>query len=108
MDVSDGTAYKAIKRAEILGLVETRPKSGTVRTAHRPGARKAATLSSLIENLGLTILEGADYADTPIGPVILGDGSLEQFEHSVAEAESAPLCLVGTGRKFCMRPHPAD
>ena len=96
LDVSDGTAYKAIKRAEILGLVETRPKSGTVRTAHKPGVpRKAVTLASLIESLGLTLLEGADYAETPIGPVLLGDGSLEQFERSVAAAGGAPLCLVG-------------
>lgn len=29
--VSEGTAYRAIKEAESRGLVETRPRSGTVR-----------------------------------------------------------------------------
>ena len=29
--MSDGTAYRAIKEAENRGLVETRPRSGTVR-----------------------------------------------------------------------------
>lgn len=31
LQVSDGTAYRAIKEAENRGLVETRPRSGTVR-----------------------------------------------------------------------------
>ena len=31
LGVSDGTAYRAIKEAENRGLVETRPRSGTVR-----------------------------------------------------------------------------
>ncbi len=30
LGVSDGTAYRAIKEAENRGLVETRPRSGTV------------------------------------------------------------------------------
>lgn len=33
LHVSDGTAYRAIKEAENRGLVETRPRSGTVRVA---------------------------------------------------------------------------
>ena len=31
LGVSDGTAYRAIKEAENRGIVETRPRSGTVR-----------------------------------------------------------------------------
>lgn len=35
LGVSDGTAYKAIKTAEELMLVETRPRAGTIRLNHR-------------------------------------------------------------------------
>ena len=31
LQVSDGTAYRAIREAENRGIVETRPRSGTVR-----------------------------------------------------------------------------
>ena len=31
LNVSDGTAYRAIKEAENQGIVETRPRSGTIR-----------------------------------------------------------------------------
>ena len=31
LGVSDGTAYRAIKEAENRGIVETRPRSGTIR-----------------------------------------------------------------------------
>ena len=31
LGVSEGTAYRAIKQAENRGLVETRPRSGTIR-----------------------------------------------------------------------------
>lgn len=42
LKVSDGTAYRAIKEAENRGLVETRPRSGTVRVK---------TLQTTIEHL---------------------------------------------------------
>ncbi|MFS1663491.1 CBS-HotDog domain-containing transcription factor SpxR [Streptococcus sp. zg-JUN1979] len=34
LQVSEGTAYRAIKEAENRGIVETKPRSGTVRIAH--------------------------------------------------------------------------
>ncbi|MGT2771820.1 CBS-HotDog domain-containing transcription factor SpxR [Streptococcus marimammalium] len=36
LKVSDGTAYRAIKEAENRGLVETKPRSGTVRIGSKP------------------------------------------------------------------------
>ena len=36
LNVSDGTAYRAIKEAESRGIVETRPRSGTVRVEQKP------------------------------------------------------------------------
>lgn len=39
LNVSDGTAYRAIKEAENRGIVETRPRSGTVRIEKKPAVR---------------------------------------------------------------------
>ncbi|MFC3927083.1 CBS-HotDog domain-containing transcription factor SpxR [Streptococcus caprae] len=39
LKVSDGTAYRAIKEAENRGLVETRPRSGTVRIEQKSKAK---------------------------------------------------------------------
>ncbi|MGT2926330.1 DRTGG domain-containing protein [Streptococcus cuniculipharyngis] len=39
LNVSDGTAYRAIKEAENRGLVETHPRSGTVRIHQKQGLR---------------------------------------------------------------------
>ena len=39
LQVSDGTAYRAIKEAENRGLVETRPRSGTVRVEKKVQVR---------------------------------------------------------------------
>ncbi|AXQ78346.1 CBS domain-containing protein [Streptococcus chenjunshii] len=39
LKVSEGTAYRAIKEGERRGLVETRPRSGTVRVEQKPDVR---------------------------------------------------------------------
>ena len=39
LQVSDGTAYRAIKEAENRGIVETRPRSGTVRVEKKVRVR---------------------------------------------------------------------
>ncbi|AND79630.1 CBS-HotDog domain-containing transcription factor SpxR [Streptococcus pantholopis] len=39
LQVSEGTAYRAIKEGERRGLVETRPRSGTVRVEQKPSVR---------------------------------------------------------------------
>ncbi|HBR09184.1 MAG TPA: hypothetical protein DD735_09875, partial [Clostridiales bacterium] len=96
MSVSKGTAYRAIKAAEEMGLVETMPRSGTVRIAQTARSdEKADTLASEIKRLGLTVLCGAEHADIPLNRIILGDGSLEQFKKNVRSADGNVLCLVG-------------
>ena len=39
LKVSDGTAYRAIKEAENRGIVETRPRSGTIRVEKKVRVR---------------------------------------------------------------------
>lgn len=94
--VSEGTAYKAIKTAEKLRLVETKLRSGTVRLKTAvPSEKKTVRLSQLTGNLGLVVLEGEEFTDTPVGTIILGDGSLEQFKKSILESNGDTLCIVG-------------
>lgn len=97
LDVSEGTAYKAIKHAEELKLVDTKPRSGTVRLQQEMlfSDANAVTLASEIGRLGLVVLTGGEYADGSIGRIVLGDGSLEQFKTSLAAAGTPSLCLVG-------------
>ena len=42
LQVSDGTAYRAIKEAENRGIVETRPRSGTVRVKSKKGSPRTS------------------------------------------------------------------
>ena len=94
--VSEGTAYKAIKTAEKLQLVETRLRSGTVRLqGGDPGGHKALMLSKLIGRLGLDVLAGEEYSNVPAGELIFGDGSIEQFKAALDGAGENALCLLG-------------
>ncbi len=94
--VSEGTAYKAIKTAEKLQLVETRLRSGTVRLhTDAAGEHRAPTLSKLVGRLGLDVLSGEEYSDVPAGELIFGDGSIEQFKAALDEAGENALCLLG-------------
>ena len=44
----------------------------------------------------------------PIGEIITGDGSAEQFSARLMASPGKPLCLVGTGWRYCsVRPMPA-
>ena len=96
LGISEGTAYKAIKYAEEMNLVKTKSRAGTIRLPQDIFSDvKPVTLASEIGRLGLVVLTGAEYADVPIGSILLGDGSLEQFKTSILSAGPNALCLVG-------------
>lgn len=96
LSVSEGTAYKAIKLAEEMKLVETKDRAGTFRLQQDVLSEfKAVTLSDEIGRLGLSVLEGDKNTDVPIGRIIMGDGSFEQFKTSAMNAGPNALCLVG-------------
>ena len=65
LQVSDGTAYRAIKEAENRGLVETRPRSGTVRIEKKVQVR-------------LDKLTFAEIAEITESEVISGHEGLER------------------------------
>lgn len=96
LNVSEGTAYKAIKYAEERKLVETKSRAGTVRLQQDVFSDARPTLlSDEIGRLGLCVLAGEEFADVPIGRLILGDGSLDQFKGCLLSAGENALCIVG-------------
>lgn len=96
LSVSEGTAYKAIKTAEELHLVETRPRVGTIKLAQDVLTEmKPVTLADEIGRMGLLVLTGEEYTNVPIGRIVLGDGGFEQFKASVASAGPNALAIVG-------------
>ena len=58
LGVSDGTAYRAIKAAENMGLVETRPRSGTVRVKKGKELLQHLTYQEVAQVTGSEVLAG--------------------------------------------------
>lgn len=95
LHVSEGTAYKAIKKAEENGLVRTRPRAGTIRISEEADV-PALTLSikQLIQMLGLSEVVPCAF-DFPVHSLIIGDGSLAQLINDANRCTSDTLCIVG-------------
>lgn len=105
LGVSVGTAHKAVRLAEELGLVQVVPRSGTFRSddACRETGPEGLLLSNVIERLGLTVLCGARYANVPIGEIILGDGSAEQFSARLMASPASRCVFVGDRLEILQR-----
>lgn len=95
LSVSEGTAYKAVCQAKERGLVQSKPKSGTVRVLPVAEYHEKQKLSGLVERLNLTVMTGSNKLNQEIGTVVLGDGSRDQLMEQLAAAEGMPLCIVG-------------
>lgn len=92
LGVSDGTAYKALKLAEERGLVETRPRAGTVR---KQDIKLPRSLSVEAARLGLEVLSGAANMDFPVTKLVLGDVSVQQLYDKLRGGGRGVLCVVG-------------
>ena len=95
LGVSEGTAFKAIRLADERGLVETRPRAGTVRK-HK--VRLPSSLAAEARRLGLEVLAGADNMDVPITRLVLGDCSVQQLADEVRGGSRGVLCVCGAAR----------
>lgn len=99
LSVSEGTAYKAIKKAEELGLVHTRPRAGTIRIPDNVFHNSSVlTIHGIIKQLGLSVIVSSDM-DRPVSSIIIGDGSIEQLKSDAVHSSENTLCIVGD------RPH---
>ena len=72
LGVSDGTAYRAIKEAENRGLVETRPRSGTVRVKSQKVAIERLTFAEIAEVTGSEVLAGQAGLDREFSKFSIG------------------------------------
>lgn len=95
LNVSEGTAYKAIKKAEEAGLVHTRPRAGTIRIAEQNNGNSfILTIDKLTQYLGLSVI--VPYAsDFPIVSFIVGDGNISQLTKDAQRIHGNKLCIVG-------------
>ena len=72
LGVSDGTAYRAIKVAENRGLVETRPRSGTIRIKSQKVSIERLTYAEIAEVTGSDVMAGRDGLDREFSKFSIG------------------------------------
>lgn len=72
LGVSDGTAYRAIKEAENRGLVETRPRSGTIRIKSQKVSIERLTYAEIAEVTGSDVMAGQAGLDREFSKFSIG------------------------------------
>ena len=102
LNVSEGTVYKAIKEAEIRGLVITKPKSGTVRVETDSSFdERAVTISEIVATLGVGCIAGKKNMGCTIDKVIICDSDESQLINQLEECNPPhTLCVVGNRPDF--------
>ena len=102
LNVSEGTVYKAIKEAEVQGLVITKPKSGTFRVEASSGCEEnALTLAEIVSALGVGCICGKKTLGAVINNIIVCDSDEAQLIAQLERCDPAhTLCLVGARPDF--------
>ena len=97
LQVSEGTAYKAVKEAEQRGMVLVKPKAGTVRVVSEPSSfENAVSAAEIVRLLGLAIYAGKDQINRQIRRLIICDGSVQSLCRQLADQDpEGCLCLCG-------------
>lgn len=72
LGVSDGTAYRAIKEAENRGIVETRPRSGTIRVKSQKVAIESLTFAEIAEVTSSEVLAGQEGLEREFSKFSIG------------------------------------
>ncbi len=93
MGVSEGTAYRAVKEAENMGIVVTRERIGTVRIEKRPrGASDQLTFSDVVDIIDGKVLGGSSGLDKTLVKYAIGAMKLDAMMRYV---EAGSLLIVG-------------
>lgn len=102
LNVSEGTVYKAIKEAEIRGLVITKPKSGTFRVESSVSSDEyGLTVSELITTLGVVCIAGKKSLGCTIDNLIICDSDESQLINQLEYCQpDRTLCIVGNRPDF--------
>ena len=73
MEVSEGTAYRAIKEAENQGIVSTRERIGTVRVEKKQRANiHKLTFAEVVQIVDGVVLGGSGGLDMPLNKFVIG------------------------------------
>lgn len=93
MEVSDGTAYRAIKEAENQGLVATRERIGTVRIEKKPRAHiDNLTFDEVAAIVDGRVLGGEAGLHKPLNKFVIGAMQLDEMMQYI---EAGSLLIVG-------------
>jgi predicted transcriptional regulator len=91
--VSDGTAYRAIKEAEQLGLVNTKMRIGTVRVdKKRRSNPEQLTFAEVLEIVQGSLLGGEEGLDKTLHKFVIGAMELDEM---MAYIDAGSLLIVG-------------
>lgn len=93
LGVSEGTAYRAVKEAENLGLVITKERIGTVRVEKKPrGISDQLTFGDVVEIVEGHVLGGADGLDKTLHKYVIGAMKIDAMARYI---DAGSLLLVG-------------
>lgn len=93
LDVSDGTAYKAIKDAEAFGIVSTIPRVGTVRIEKvEKKSIEHLTFSEVVNIIEGSILGGRDGLYKALNKFVIGAMTIDEMKKYILPGN---LLIVG-------------
>ncbi|MCD9025155.1 DRTGG domain-containing protein [Cohnella silvisoli] len=97
LEVSDGTAYRAIKEAENRGIVSTRERTGTVRIEKKEPQRiDKLTFAEIAGMVDGQVLGGASGLQKTLNKFVIG---AMQLEAMIRYIEPGNLLIVGNRNK---------
>jgi predicted transcriptional regulator len=95
LGVSEGTAYRAIKDCEALGIVSTIPRVGTVRIEKvEKKSIQALTYAEVVNIVDGTILGGKDGIHKTLNKFVIGAMTIDAMERYIS-----PGCLLIAGNR---------
>ena len=97
LGVSDGTAYRAIKEAENRGIVETRPRSGTIRVKSKKVVLEHLTYKEIVDITGSEVLAGEDGLEKEFNKFSIGAMTEQNILRYLTEGG---LLIVGDRTKI--------
>jgi predicted transcriptional regulator len=93
LDVSEGTAYRAIKEAENLGIVSTKRRIGTIRVEKKEDHQiDKLTFAEIVNVVEGVVLGGAEGLDKSLNKFVIG---AMQLEAMLKYIEPGNLLIVG-------------
>lgn len=95
LGVSDGTAYRAIKGADVLGIVTTIPRVGTIRIEKvEKKSIEVLTYDEVLNIIDGVLLGGRDGVHKTLHRFVIGAMTVEAMEKYIS-----PNCLVILGNR---------